>query len=95
MDIELHPTIYNFTTSKKQTTQALMCQQQCTTTLNNQEKWTKIIALKVYPSFINDSPSIIVLSFLLAPSSFSNATTATGSVALSSPPSNNDVFQSH
>uniref|UniRef100_A0A0A9F8N3 Uncharacterized protein n=1 Tax=Arundo donax TaxID=35708 RepID=A0A0A9F8N3_ARUDO len=36
---------------------------------------------------------MIVLSFLLAPSSFSSATTATGSVALSNPPSNNDVFQ--
>ena len=46
-----------------------------------------------YPSFINDSPSIMVLNFLLAPSSFRRATTATGSVALRRPPSNNDVFQ--
>jgi hypothetical protein len=36
---------------------------------------------------------MIVLSFLLAPSSLSRATTATGLVALSSPPSNKDVFQ--
>lgn len=48
---------------------------------------------KCYPSFIKDSPSMMVLSFLLAPSSFRRATTATGSVALRSPPSNNDVFQ--
>ena len=47
----------------------------------------------VYPSFIKDSPSIIVLSFLLAPRSFRRATTATGSVALSSPPNKKDVFQ--
>lgn len=46
-----------------------------------------------YPSFIKDSPSIIVFSFLLAPRSFNKATTATGSVALRSPPSNSDVFQ--
>jgi len=46
-----------------------------------------------YPSFIRDSPSIIVLNFLLAPSSFNRATTATGSVALRSPPSNKEVVQ--
>jgi hypothetical protein len=59
--------------------------------LDTRKKW-KIIEYK-YPSFIKDSPSIIVLSFLLAPRSFNRATTATGSVALRSPPSNNDVFQ--
>lgn len=42
---------------------------------------------------MEDSPSIMVLNFLLAPSSFSKATTATGSVALSSAPSNNESFQ--
>lgn len=46
-----------------------------------------------YPSFIKDSPSIMVPNFLLAPSSLRRATTATGSVALRSPPSNNDVCQ--
>jgi hypothetical protein len=34
-----------------------------------------------------------VLSFLLAPNSFNNATTATGSVALRRPPSSKAVLQ--
>ena len=46
-----------------------------------------------YLSFIKDSTSIIVLSFLLAPRSFRRATTATVSVALSSPLNKNYVFQ--
>jgi hypothetical protein len=46
-----------------------------------------------YPSFMRDSPSMRVLNFLLAPSSFNNATTATGSVALSRPPSKSPVLQ--
>ncbi|KAG0575637.1 hypothetical protein KC19_5G019300, partial [Ceratodon purpureus] len=45
------------------------------------------------PSFMRDSPSIRVLNFLLAPNSFNNATTATGSVALSRPPSKSPVLQ--
>ena len=45
------------------------------------------------PSFNNDSPSISVPSFLLAPKSFSNATTATGSVALTTAPKSMDDSQ--
>ena len=40
------------------------------------------------PSFKRDSPSIKVPSFLLAPRSLSKATTATGSVALTTAPNN-------
>ncbi len=41
------------------------------------------------PSFKSDSPSIKVPNFLLAPSSFNKATTATGSVALTIAPNIN------
>ena len=45
------------------------------------------------PSFNKDSPSISVPSFLLAPNSFNNATTATGSVALAIAPNINAIVQ--
>jgi hypothetical protein len=62
-------------------------------THSKNQKMNNLGVKVAYPSFIKDSPSIIVLSFLLAPRSFRRATTATGSVALSSPPNKKDVFQ--
>ena len=44
------------------------------------------------PSFKRDSPSIRVPSFLLAPNSFNRATTATGSVALTTTPNRKASF---
>ena len=52
---------------------------------------SKTKATIAVPSLSKDSPSIMVPSFLLAPSSFNRATTATGSVALTTAPKSIDA----